>query len=74
MKTVVAKYTCTSVIENGNNKTAYFYAVYGNGKGNEDFAKSTPCGQLVQSIDKDVPAAEFFKQGKNYLLTFEETE
>lgn len=71
---VQAKFTCNSIIEQGNYKTVNLNAVYSNGKGNEDFAKATPAGSLSMSIDKDVPASDYFKQGKDYFLTFEEAE
>ena len=74
MKEVVAKFTCSSIIEFGNYKTATLFAVYSNGEGNEDFAKATPCGSLNITIDKDVPASNFFQQGTNYFLTFKEAK
>lgn len=69
---VRAKFTCSSVIENGYNKTANFYAVYDSKGENASFSKATPSGQLGLAIDKETPAADFFEQGKNYYLDITE--
>ena len=74
MTKVKAEFTCSSVIPNSYNDstTAHFHAVYGNDGENADYSKSTPAGNLDLVIDSNVPASNFFEQGKNYYLTFEE--
>jgi hypothetical protein len=74
MKTVRAKFRCTSVQDFGWNKTANFSAVAANQGENADFAKATPSGQLSINIDGDVPASQFFEPKKEYYLTFEAAE
>ena len=71
---VKAKFMCNAVVPNswGNNSTtAHFNAVYGTEGENSDYSKATPCGNLSMVIDGDVPAANFFEQGKCYYLTFD---
>jgi len=70
MDSVVAKFSCSSVISQESNKVAHFYAVYGTEEENKDFTKATPFGQVSIGIAEDVPASEFFEQGKSYYLTF----
>lgn len=70
MESVKAKFTCSWVAENGRFKTAYFHAVYSTEGENADFAKATPGGNLSINIDSEVPASDFFEQGKSYYLTF----
>lgn len=72
IESVLAKFTCSSVISQGESKVANLYAVYGTEEENKDFTKATPFGQLSIGIAEDVPASEFFTQGKNYYLTFTE--
>lgn len=72
MDSVIAKFTCSSIISQGSNKVAHFYAVYGTEEENKDFTKATPFGQISIGIAQDVPASDFFVQGKNYYLTFNE--
>ena len=73
--TVLAKFTCNAIIPSyGETVTAHFNAVYGNEDENKDFTKATPCGNLSISISKDVPASDFFVQGKNYYLSFMEVK
>lgn len=73
--TVRAKFQCSAVIPNPwGSVTVHMHAVYGNGTGNEDFTKATPCGNLNMVISDDVPASKFFSQGKNYFLDFTESE
>lgn len=41
----------------------------------DDFTQYTPSGKIEMSIsDKGKPAADFFKSGKKYKVTFEEVE
>lgn len=47
-------------------------AVYGAGGENEAFTKATPSGECWMQIDSAAPAAEFFKPGKCYYVTFTE--
>jgi hypothetical protein len=69
---VKAKFRCTSVTDNGYNKSADFSAVYGKEGENADYAKATPTGSLKISIDKETKASEFFQPQKEYYLVFEE--
>lgn len=39
---------------------------------NGDFARATPWGTCVVGIDNGKPAADFFKPGKKYYVTFTE--
>lgn len=39
---------------------------------NANFTKYTPWGSCEMGIDVDAPAAEFFKPGKKYYVTFTE--
>jgi len=71
---VKAKFRCNSVTDNGYNKKASLNAVYGTEGENADFTKATPAGNLEISIDKDVPASDFFEPQKDYYLTFEKAE
>ena len=47
-------------------------AVYGNGGENKDFSDATPSGECWMVISSGRPAAEFFKPGKTYYVTFTE--
>ncbi|MFP9114334.1 hypothetical protein ACLI1A_10350 [Flavobacterium sp. RHBU_3] len=72
---VKAKFKCTQVAENEYNKTAQLSAVYSHGSDeNADFTKLTPAGKIEITIDKDAPASEYFKPGKEYYLVFDEAE
>lgn len=70
--TVKAKFKCHSITDFGGAKRAELCAVYGREGENADFAQATPSGELRINIDANVPAAEFFKPGKDYYLTFSE--
>lgn len=47
-------------------------AIYGKEGENKDFADATPSGQCWMNINSGRPAAEFFKPGKKYYVTFTE--
>lgn len=47
-------------------------AVYGTTSENKDFSDATPSGECWMAISDGVPAAEFFKPGKKYYVTFTE--
>lgn len=48
-------------------------AVYSNIPGdNKDFADATPSGECWMQISEGRPAADFFKPGKKYYVTFTE--
>ena len=73
---VVAKMQC-SVIE--SNRTFYstqhkvkLGAVCGQEGENKDFADATPSGECWMNISAGRPAADFFKPGKKYYVTFTE--
>jgi hypothetical protein len=50
----------------------YMGAVYGKEGENAGYAKATPSGECWLQIDSGMPAAEWFKPGKKYYLTFTE--
>jgi hypothetical protein len=75
--TVKAKFRCNQVIntDNGNghsSREVKFNAVYGKEGENASYSKATPSGNLSMYIDKETPAYDHFKPGKDYYLTFEE--
>lgn len=70
---VKAKFRCNSVTDFGGCKQAQLNAVYSQTGENADFAEATQSGELKIGIDKEVPASNFFKPGKEYYLTFEES-
>jgi len=74
MKTIRAKFTCTSLTEEVWENTARFTAVVGTEGENKDFHEATPSGDLRISIKGDVPASDFFKVGKDYYLDFSRSE
>jgi hypothetical protein len=47
-------------------------AVYSNTGENKDFADATPSGECWMNINPGRPAADFFKPGKKYYVTFTE--
>lgn len=47
-------------------------AVYGKEGENKDFSDATPSGECWMQISEGRAAAEFFKPGKNYYVTFTE--
>lgn len=47
-------------------------AVYGKEGENADYANATPSGECWLQIDAGRPAAEFFKPGTKYYVTFTE--
>lgn len=47
-------------------------AVYGKDGENKDFNDATPSGECWMQISDGRPAADFFKPGKNYYVTFTE--
>jgi hypothetical protein len=55
-----------------NYKKVHLGAVYGKEGENAGFAKATPSGECWLQIDAGMPAAEWFKPGKKYYLTFTE--
>ena len=70
-----AKFLCHSVSDDGGeNKQAMLMAVTTGSEENKSFSKYTPSGQLNISISKETPASDFFTEGKEYFLTFDEVE
>lgn len=53
-------------------RKVFLGAVYGKEGENAGFAKATPSGECWLQIDAGMPAAEWFKPGKRYYLTFTE--
>lgn len=74
LTSVRAKMVCNSTGESGQNiDRVNLGAVYSNDKSeNADFATATPWGSCTLGIDRNVPAASFFKPGKKYYITFTE--
>ena len=69
---VKAKFTCNSIVDGSyGGKAIHFNAVYGTGEENKSWSAATPSGSLMMMVTNP-SAAEFFKQGKDYFLTFEE--
>jgi hypothetical protein len=76
---IKAKFTCenvvdTTVSDNYSFRVVNFRAVYSKEGENASFSKATPSGALQMQIDKETAAYKAFTPGKNYYLTFEETE
>lgn len=69
--TVRAKFRCNSITDYGTRKEVKASAVYGNEGENADFTKYTPSGELSMHISEETKAAEFFKPGEEFYLTFE---
>lgn len=68
---VKAKFTCSSVIPFEGYKVVNFHAVYSDKGENADYSKYTPSANLSMVISDETKAADFFKQGENFYLTFE---
>jgi len=68
VKTITAKFTCNSIEETTWMKNVRFTAVVGSNGENKDFNDATPAGDLYLGIHGEVPAANFFKVGKEYYL------
>lgn len=73
---VKAKFTCAGITPNpeSHNKQVSFLPVYTGSKENESFAKFTPAGSLVLTIDDETKAADAFEAGKEYYVTLEPAE
>lgn len=76
MKKVIAKFECTSACKNAEYPeiTDVDLAAAIDGEENQTWAYYTPSGNIDMNIKSDVPAGTFFKEGKNYKVTFEEME
>jgi len=77
MKTIRAKFECTTIQSKDWGEEVRLYAVHGNDdKDNEEnnqFSEATPSGNLEMTISN--PAAKgFFKEGKDYYLDFTEAD
>lgn len=70
-----AKFSCSSVVKEGNTEKVQLHTVYGNddkdNQENNQFSEATPCGTHEMHIDNP-DAQGFFEQGKNYYLDFSE--
>lgn len=74
---VRAKMTCHGMAPthpNSNTSKVEMGCVYSatDATENANFTKYTPWGNCTMGIDTDAPAAEFFKPGKKYYVTFTE--
>jgi hypothetical protein len=79
LRQVVAKMQChateTSRWGEGDSAQAHkvrLGAIYGKDGENKDFADATPSGECWMQISNGRPAAEFFRPGKRYYVTFTE--
>jgi len=74
--TVKAKFKveAETINEDYGNKTVAFRAVTAGSEENKSFAKYTPSGTLIMSIDESTSAYDYFVDGKEYYLTFEAAE
>lgn len=76
MEAVRAKMVCNHMDAQDYGSIVYrkvfLGAVYGKEGENAGFAKATPSGECWLQIDAGMPAAEWFKPGKKYYLTFTE--
>lgn len=71
MGSVVAKFELSHKTEYKGGSTGIFLSAVQA----DDFTQYTPSGKIEMSIsDKGRAAAEFFKAGKKYKVTFEEVE
>lgn len=73
---VVAKMVCSTLetheYAHGANRKVQLGAVCGKDGENAAFTKYTPSGACWMNIDSAAPAAQFFKPGKKYYVTFTE--
>jgi hypothetical protein len=73
---VIAKMTCNSLgttqYQYGSQTKVSLGAVYSTTGENKDFCDATPSGECWMNIAPGFPAAEFFKPGKKYYVTFTE--
>ncbi|MGZ8317465.1 MAG: hypothetical protein ACXWVD_00040 [Telluria sp.] len=79
LDSVVAKMSCHAtettrwgVHDNQLSHKVKLGAVYSNTGENKDFADATPSGECWMNINDGRPAAQFFKPGKKYYVTFTE--
>lgn len=77
LNAVVAKMQCnfTETQNYGGSKPQHkvqLGAIYGKEGENKDFSDATPSGQCWMQISDGRPAADFFKPGKKYYVTFTE--
>lgn len=74
--TIKAKFVCNGIEIDAEykQKRASLMAVTSGSEENKSFATYTPSGQLNISISEETPAYEFFEQGKEYYLTFDEVQ
>lgn len=74
-----AKFSCNAITEYGNgDKEAKLFAVYGtNDKDNEEnnqFAETTPSGDITIRVDKNAVAKDYLVPGKTYYVDFTEAD
>ncbi|MEA5062643.1 MAG: hypothetical protein VB054_04820 [Petrimonas sp.] len=79
MTKVRAKFECHYIQPANGYVTVHLHAVYSNKNGeknkeNESFAKATPGGSLIITIDDDTEASNLFEQGSQYYLDFVKSE
>lgn len=75
MPQVRAKMVCVSTEPNINDQTTvHFQAVTFGSEENKSFSRWTPTANLNMVISNETPAAQVFKQGKEYYLDFTEVE
>lgn len=79
LSAVVAKMSCMATethqygsYPNQQQHKVRLGAVYSHTGENKDFADATPSGECWMAISDGRPAAQFFKPGKKYYVTFTE--
>jgi len=75
MVEVLAKFRCNGATPtDGEQTNVNLGAVTDGCEENKSFSRWTPAGTVSLVISNETPAAEFFKPGKEYYLTFKEAE
>lgn len=77
IRTVRAKFSVNTIIQNGTTSTVHLNAVYSSRNGkraeeNKAFSDATPYGAIQVGIQNDKPALEFFEPGKEVYVDFAE--
>jgi hypothetical protein len=75
MPQVRAKMVCVATEPNINEQTTVnFQAVTSGSEENKSFSRWTPSANIMMVISNETPAAQVFKQGKEYYVDFTEVE
>ncbi|MEX6691271.1 hypothetical protein QTN47_27425 [Danxiaibacter flavus] len=72
---VKAKFKCDGIkideLNEGNKYVTLSVVTHGSEE-NKSFAKYTPAGQVAINISRETSAYDYFKEGSEYYLTFDE--